>query len=112
MRRFVASTAVIGTGGVVLPPSRIERDEEGRVVAVVPLAQFAREPEATTYYSGVITADVWGGIEGGVSGRVGTDIRGCVVCGVDVGYEGRLLLWRGVSLSDFVVRGDTVVTVL
>lgn len=100
--RYVAATCVALSESNILPPARVERDEYGSVVAIVPLSDFDMEPASTPYYSGLITADVTT-----TSGMTaGVDVR-TVIQSLSVGYSGRLLLWQGVSLTDFIIRKDT-----
>lgn len=100
---YVAATMVALSGQDILPASRVQRNVNGIVLAVVPLDDFCMEPASTPYYSGLITADVIVPLL-----AEGVDVR-TIVQPLAVGYSGRLLLWQHLSLCNFKITSETVV---
>ncbi len=82
----------------------IERDDAGRVRRMVCITDLQVEPSSTAFYNGLITTDV------DLSKRaVGVSVPDLVSDALVIGYQGRLLLWQNLSLSEFRIKEETKV---
>jgi hypothetical protein len=65
------------------------------------------EPSSTSFYNGLITTDV------DLSKReIGVSVLDLVSDALVIGYQGRLLLWQNLSLSEFRIKEETKVIVI
>ena len=82
----------------------IERDDNGRVRRMVCITDLQVEPSSTAFYNGLITTDI------DLSKKqIGVSIIDLLEDALAVGYQGRLLLWQNLSLSEFRIKEETKV---
>ena len=82
----------------------IERDDNGRVRRMVCITDLQVEPSSTAFYNGLITTDI------DLSKKqIGVSVIDLLEDALAVGYQGRLLLWQNLSLSEFRIKEETKV---
>lgn len=102
MKNRVAANKVLVDSNNIENNYMIERDSNGRVRRLVCITDLQVEPSSTIFYNGLITTDV------DLSKKeVGVSVVDLVSDALAIGYEGRLLLWQNLSLSEFCIKEDT-----
>ena len=82
----------------------VERDDAGRVRRMICITDLQVEPSSTSFYNGLITTDI------DLSKKqIGVSVIDLVEDALAVGYQGRLLLWQNLSLSEFRIKEETKV---
>ena len=82
----------------------VERDDAGRVRRMICITDLQVEPSSTAFYNGLITTDI------DLSKKqIGVSVIDLLVDALAVGYQGRLLLWQNLSLSEFRIKEETKV---
>ena len=107
MKSRIAANKVLVDSTTIENNLMIERDERGRVRRMLCITDCQVEPSSTAFYNGLITTDV------DLSQKVvGVSVIDLVSDSLSVGYEGRLLLWQNLSLSEFRIKEETKVTII
>ena len=82
----------------------VERDDAGRVRRMICITDLQVEPSSTAFYNGLITTDI------DLSKKqIGVSVIDLLEDALAVGYQGRLLLWQNLSLSEFRIKEETKV---
>jgi hypothetical protein len=98
----IAANKVLVDSSTIENNLMIERDDAGRVRRMVCITDLQVEPSSTIFYNGLITTDV------DFSKRqIGVSVIDLVEDALAVGYQGRLLLWQNLSLSEFRIKEET-----
>ncbi len=101
MKRIAANKVLVDSS-TIENNLMIERDDAGRVRRMVCITDLQVEPSSTIFYNGLITTDV------DFSKRqIGVSVIDLVEDALAVGYQGRLLLWQNLSLSEFRIKEET-----
>ena len=101
MKRIAANKVLVDSS-TIENNLMIERDDNGRVRRMVCITDLQVEPSSTIFYYGLITTDV------DFSKRqIGVSVIDLVEDALAVGYQGRLLLWQNLSLSEFRIKEET-----
>ena len=107
MKSRVAANKVLVDSNTIENNLMIERDDNGRVRRMVCITDLQVEPSSTSFYNGLITTDI------DLSKReIGISVLDLVSDALVIGYEGRLLLWQNLSLSEFRIKEETKVIVI
>ena len=100
----IAANKVLVDSNTIENNLMIERDDNGRVRRMVCITDLQGEPSSTSFYNGLITTDI------DLSKReIGISVLDLVSDALAIGYEGRLLLWQNLSLSEFRIKEETKV---
>ncbi len=103
MKRIAANKVLVDSN-TIENNLMIERDAEGRVRRMVCITDLQVEPSSTVFYNGLITTDV------DLSKKqIGLSVIDLIENALAVGYQGRLLLWQNLSLSEFRIKEETKV---
>jgi hypothetical protein len=98
----IAANKVLVDSSTIENNLMIERDDAGRVRRMVCITDLQVEPSSTIFYNRLITTDV------DLSKRqIGVSVIDLVEDALAVGYQGRLLLWQNLSLSEFRIKEET-----
>ena len=101
MKRIAANKVLVDSS-TIENNLMIDRDDAGRVRRMVCITDLQVEPSSTIFYNGLITTDV------DFSKRqIGVSVIDLVEDALAVGYQGRLLLWQNLSLSEFRIKEET-----
>ena len=101
MKRIAANKVLVDSS-TIENNLMIERDDAGRVRRMVCITDLQVEPSSTIFNNGLITTDV------DFSKRqIGVSVIDLVEDALAVGYQGRLLLWQNLSLSEFRIKEET-----
>ena len=100
----VAANKVLVDSNTIENNLMIERDDAGRVRRMICITDLQVEPSSTSFYNGLITTDI------DLSKKqIGVSVIDLVEDALAVGYQGRLLLWQNLSLSEFRIKEETKV---
>lgn len=103
MKRIAANKVLVDSN-TIENNLMIERDDNGRVRRMVCITDLQVEPSSTAFYNGLITTDI------DLSKKqIGVSIIDLLEDALAVGYQGRLLLWQNLSLSEFRIKEETKV---
>ena len=103
MKRIAANKVLVDSN-TIENNLMIERDDNGRVRRMVCVTDLQVEPSSTAFYNGLITTDI------DLSKKqIGVSVIDLLEDALAVGYQGRLLLWQNLSLSEFRIKEETKV---
>lgn len=107
MKNRVAANKVLVDSETIDNNLMVERDANGKVIRIVCITDLQVEPSSTIFYNGLITTEVnLNNI------KVGLSVLQLVTQSLSIGYDGKLLLWQNLSLSDFCIQDDTQVKII
>ena len=106
MVKKVAANRVVIDADTVISNAVVDKDVDGMVISVFPLAMCRFETASTAFYNGVITSEIKR------KPMVGDYLPSLVTYPLEYGYSGSLFLWQGLSLEEMVVEENTVYTIL
>ena len=102
--KSIAANKVLVDSNTIENNLMIERDDNGRVRRMVCITDLQVEPSSTAFYNGLITTDI------DLSKKqIGVSVIDLLEDALAVGYQGRLLLWQNLSLSEFRIKEETKV---
>lgn len=107
MKNRVAANKVLVDSETIENNLMVERDASGKVTRIVCITDLQVEPSSTVFYNGLITTDV-----NPNDIKVGVSVLRLVSQSLSIGYDGKLLLWRNLSLSDFCIQEETEVKII
>lgn len=103
MKRIAANKVLVDSN-TIENNLMVERDDAGRVRRMICITDLQVEPSSTSFYNGLITTDI------DLSKKqIGVSVIDLVEDALAVGYQGRLLLWQNLSLSEFRIKEETKV---
>lgn len=103
MKRIAANKVLVDSN-TIENNLMIERDDIGRVRRMVCITDLQVEPSSTVFYNGLITTNI------DLSKKqLGVSVIDLLEDALVVGYQGRLLLWQNLSLSEFRIKEETKV---
>ena len=103
MKRIAANKVLVDSN-TIENNLMIKRDDNGRVRRMVCITDLQVEPSSTAFYNGLITTDI------DLSKKqIGVSVIDLLEDALAVGYQGRLLLWQNLSLSEFRIKEETKV---
>ena len=107
MKKRVAANKVLVDSETIDNNLMVERDANGKVTRIVCITDLQVEPSSTVFYNGLITTEV-----NLNNVKVGLSVPQLVTQSLSIGYDGKLLLWQNLSLSDFCIQDDTQVKII
>ena len=103
MKRIAANKVLVDSN-TIENNLMVERDDAGRVRRMICITDLQVEPSSTAFYNGLITTDI------DLSKKqIGVSVIDLLEDALAVGYQGRLLLWQNLSLSEFRIKEETKV---
>ncbi len=105
MKKRVAANKVLVDSDTVENNLMIERNDKGKIIRLACITDLQVEPSSTIFYNGLITSAI-----DTSNVMVGQLVPQLITDSISIGYQGDLLLWQNLSLSEFRITSNTKIT--